>query len=80
MILKLDKQKLSREKKERTLHMELSEQQHQNFLALQQQQQQFMPQIQQQQQMLTKQQEQQQMQSLNMMKDLFSSFMDRSNK
>ena len=51
-----------------------------NFLALQQQQQQFMLQIQQQQQMLMKQQQQQQIQSLNLIKDLFSQFMDRSNK
>ena len=77
---KVRQAEIEQRKEERKLQMELSEQQHQNFLALQQQQQQFMLQMQQQQQMLMQQQQQQQMQSLNMMKDLFSSFMDRSNK
>ena len=77
---KVRQAEIEQRKEERKLQMELSEQQHQNFLALQQQQQQFMLQIQQQQQMLMKQQQQQQMQSLNLIKDLFSRFMDRSNK
>ena len=74
---KVRQAEVEQRKEERKLQMELSEQQHQNFLALQQQQQQFMLQMQQQQQMLM---QQQQIQSLNMMKDLFSNFMDRSNK